>query len=325
MKKVLGLIMVLLVLSACGRGREEVDTSKLRVGIVLGTGGLGDKSFNDSAYAGLLRARDELGAEFKYVEPANVSEFDQFLDDYASAGYDLVVGVGFDMEDSLRKTAQNYPGVNFVIVDAVVEEENVTSIVFDEVEGSFIVGALAGMMTETDKLGFIGGLDISFINRFRDGFEAGAKHVNPEAEVMSLYVGGVNPFNDPAKAKEQAISLNKSGADIIYAAAGGSGRGVMDAVAEGEKLYAIGVDSNQDGDVEGKVITSMLKRVDNAIYKTIEDSINGEFKGGVTVFGLEEGGVSITDLKFTRELIGEERLQRLEGIQEGIIEGEIQP
>jgi len=325
MKKILGLIMVLIMLSACGKEKEEMSSSKLKVGIVLGTGGLGDKSFNDSAYAGLIRARDELGAEFKYVEPANVSEFDQFLDDYASAGYDLVVGIGFDMEDSLRKVARNYPDVKFVIVDAVIEENNVTSIVFDEREGSFIVGALAGMMTETDELGFIGGMDISFINNFRDGYEAGARYTNPEVQIMSLYVGGINPFNDPARAKEQAISLHKSGADIIYTAAGGSGRGVMEAISESEKLYAIGVDSDQDGDVEGKVITSMLKRVDNAIYRTIEESIQGKFNGGVTVFGLEEGVVSTTDLTFTRELVGEERIERLEAIQEGIKKGEIQP
>lgn len=261
--------------------------------------------------------------DFKYVEPANISEFDQFLDDYASAGYDLVIGVGFDMEDSVRKAAQTYPDVKFAIVDAVINEENVAALIFDEKEGSFIVGALAGMMTETDKLGFIGGLDISFINKFKDGYEAGAKYTNPKVKVMSLYVGGTNPFNDPARTKEQSISLYNSGADIIYAAAGGSGRGVMEAITENEKLYAIGVDSDQDGDVEGKVITSMLKRVDNAVYKVIEDCINKEFSGGVTVFGLKEGGVSTTDFTFTRDLIGEERIQKLEVIQEKIKRGEI--
>ncbi len=320
----LGILMILMF-TGCGGKKEAADTGekKLKVGMVLSTGGLGDKSFNDSAYAGLVRAKEDYNIEFNYVEPASISEFGQFLDDYAAAGYDLVVAIGFNMESPLKEVAPNYPDTKFAVVDAVVDEPNVTSILFNSKEGSFMVGAVAGMMTKTDTLGYIGGIDMSFLNEFRDGYIAGAEYVNPKVEVRSLYVGGSNPFNDPAKAKELSLALKNNSADIIYGVAGGSGLGLLEAVSENEDLYAIGVDSDQDGAVEGKVLTSMMKRVDNSLYTITGELVEGKLENGIRMFGIKEGGISTSEFKFTRDLIGEEKLAKLKAIEEKIISGEV--
>lgn len=327
MKKIILLLslLMMMVVAGCGKDKDEVveDKNKPKVGMVLNLGGRGDKSFNDSAYAGMERAREDFDIDYNYVEPTSLSDFSQYLEDYAMAGYDLVVAIGYDMETPLAEVAPNYPDTKFVVVDTVVDQGNVSSVLFNNKEGAFIVGALSGLMTETDKIGYIGGIDMSFLNEFRDGYTDGAKYTNENVEVLNLYVGGSNPFNDPAKAKELALSLGNSNADIIFAAAGGSGRGLMEAVNENEDLYAIGMDSNQDAEVEGKVITSMMKRVDNAVYSTIEKYLDGTLESGVEVYGLKEGGVSTTEFEFTKDLIGEENLAKLEEIQEKIKSGEI--
>jgi len=325
MTMILGVLM-LLVLTACGGKKETAEKTddKIKVGMVLNLGGLGDKSFNDSAYAGMVRAHEDYDIDFNYVEPTSLADFTQFLEDYAMAGYDLVVAIGYDMETPLKEVAPNYPNTKFVVVEAVVDEPNVTSVLFNSKEGSFIVGALSGMMTETNKLGYIGGIDMTFLNEFRDGFTEGAKYINPEIDVVNLYVGGGSPFNDPAKAKELALSLANSGADIVFSAAGGSGRGLMEAVNENEKLFAIGIDSDQDSEVEGKVLTSMMKRVDNSLYSIVGEYVEGNLTSGVKVFGLAEGGVSTTGFQYTGEMIGEEKLAKLEEIKEKIINKEIQ-
>lgn len=327
MKKILLLLgmVMLLMLTACGGSKEGAEPKKevKKIGMVLNLGGLGDKSFNDSAYAGLTRAKEDYDIDFSYVEPTSLAEFSQFLDDYASGGYDMVIAIGFDMETPLNEVAPNYPDTKFVVVDAVVDQPNVTSVLYNVREGAFMAGSLAGLMTETDKIGYIGGIDMAFLNDFRDGYIAGAKHVNPNVEAVSLYVGGVNPFNDPAKAKEQALSLKDNGVDIIFAAAGGSGRGLMEAVNENENLYAIGIDSDQDAEVEGKVLTSMMKRVDNTLYAIVGEFIAGELTSGVHVFGLAEEGVSTTEFTYTKDLIGEEKLNKLEEIKQEIINGDL--
>lgn len=327
MKKIIFLfgLLVLLTLVGCGKETDNKDskTKKLKIGMVLNMGGLGDKSFNDSAYAGMKRAELDYDINFNYVEPTSLSDFSQYLDDYASAGYDLVIAIGYDMNSPLKVVAPNYPNTKFIVVDTIVDEPNVTSIMFNNKEGAFIVGALSGLMTKTDKIGYIGGVDMSFLNEFRDGYIDGARYTNPNIEDLNLYVGGTNPFNDPAKAKELALSLKNSGADIIFAAAGGSGRGLMEAVNEDKDLYAIGMDSDQDADVKGKVLTSMMKRVDNVLFQSVGDFINGNLQNGVKVYGLKEGGVSTTNFEYTKEVIGEENLVKLKKIEEKIINGEI--
>jgi basic membrane protein A len=308
-------------LTACG-GKKEEDNGKLKVGLVLSTGGLGDKSFNDSAYAGLREAEEKLGVQIKYVEPANVSEFDTFLREFAEANYDLIIGIGFQMKDSVVKVASEYPDNNFVMVDEPIDMPNVISATFNEPEGSFLAGALAGMMTKTNRVGFIGGIEVPLIQKFGDGFMAGAKYVNPEITSFKAYVGGNSPFNDPARGKEMALSMIDSGADIIYHAAAGSGIGVFEAAKE-RGVYAIGVDSNQDDVVPGTILTSMLKNVDRAVFTIIKNTQEKGFQAGQMEFNLANDGVGITDLEYTKDQVGEDKLKKLEAIKADIISGKI--
>lgn len=290
-------ILSLMLLSACGEKTEKKDQKNkgLKVGLVLNLGGLGDKSFNDSAYAGLVRAKDELGIDFKYVEPGTLADFDTFLVEFAEANYDLVIALGHDMNDPVSKVAADYPDIKFAIVDTVVDLDNVTSIVFNEQEGSFLAGYMASLASQTKKLGFIGAMDIPSINNFYKGYKQGALYADADTDIINLYVGGGKPFNDPAKAKELSISLYNNDVDVVYAAAGGSGRGMLEAVKEIKGLYAFGVDSNQDAEVPGKIISSMMKRVDNALYQTVAELQKGTLKSGTEVFGIKEGGVGLTD------------------------------
>ncbi len=325
MKKIKFLLLVLLgmFLVACGgKEKEERANDSVKVGIVLSTGGLGDKSFNDSAYEGLIRAKEELGIEFKYVEPANPSEFDAFLRDFSEADFDLIVGIGFQMADSIRAVAKDYPKVNYLMVDEPIDLPNVKSAIFDEAEGSFLAGVLASLVSKNGKVGFIGGIEVPLIQRFGKGFFAGAKYVNENVRTYEAYVGGTNPFNDPAKGKEIAISMADQGADIIYHAAAGTGMGLFEAAGE-RGIYAIGVDSNQDGVRPGVVLTSMLKRVDVAIYEVVKELTQGRFEPSVTKFNVENNGVGLTNFEFTRNDIGEENIAKVEEIKKAIINGEV--
>ena len=326
MKKLMILIMVImaLLLTACGGSKKETkeDTNSLKIGLVLSTGGLGDKSFNDSAYAGLIEAEGKLGVKIKYVEPANVSEFEPFLRQFAEADYDLIIGIGFQMRDSIVKAAKEYPNIHFLMVDEPIDMPNVISATFNESEGSFVAGALAGMMTKTNTIGFIGGMEVPLIKRFGDGFMAGAKYINPEIITFEAYVGGNSPFNDPARGKEMALSMIDSKADVVYHAAAGSGMGVFEAAKE-RGVYAIGVDSNQDAVVPGTVLTSMLKKVDRAVFTVIKDIKEKGFEAGQMKFNLANNGVGITDLQYTKDQISEDKLEKIEEIKTDIISGKI--
>ena len=330
MKKVLTLLAMLamVVLTACGGKKEAAEAPKaadakpLKVGIVLSIGGLGDKSFNDSAYRGLEMAKKDLGIEFKYVEPASPSEDEGYLREYAEAGYDLVIATGFLMKDSAEKVAKDFPNVKFALIDEISTLPNVASLVFSEDQGSFLVGALASKMSKNGNVGFVGGMEIPLIQKFLKGYEMGAKYINPNVKVQSLYIGGSNPFNDPVKAKEMALSLTKQGADVVYHAAGGSGKGVFEAAKE-SKVFAIGVDSNQDGEAQGVILTSMIKNVDIAVYNTIKAVKEGTFKAGEQRFGVAEGGVGTTNFEFTKDIIGAEKIAKLEQIKKDIVDGKI--
>ncbi|HHV80344.1 MAG TPA: BMP family ABC transporter substrate-binding protein [bacterium] len=299
--------------------------AKAKVGIVYDVGGRGDKSFNDAAYKGLQDAVKKLDIEGKDVEPgeggANREELLRLL---AEQGYDLVIGVGFLFTDALVKVAKDFPNTKFAIVDGVIEDlPNVRSLVFKEHEGSFLVGAIAGLMTKTNKVGFVGGMDMSLIHKFEVGYRAGVKYVNPKAEIFVNYIGVTgDAFKDPVKGKELALSQFKQGADIVYHASGASGEGVIEAAKEMKK-FAIGVDSNQNWIAPGYVLTSMLKKVDVAVYKTIEDLVNGKFTGGVKVYGLRENGVGVAYDKYNEKLIPESVRRRVAQIRLDIIAGKI--
>ncbi|MGX6591370.1 basic membrane protein A [Cetobacterium ceti] len=294
----------------------------LRVGIVLSTGGLGDKSFNDSAYKGLEKAKEDLGIEFKYVEPASPAEDEEFLRQYADADYDLIIATGFQMTEAAKAVAADYPDLKFAMIDDVIDLPNVKSLTFKEEEGSFLVGALAAMMSKTGTIGFVGGMENPLIKKFQVGYEQGAKYVNPKIKVLSVYTTGPNPFNDPVRGKENAISEINQGADVVYHAAGGTGIGVIDAAKE-KGVYAIGVDSDQDGVAPGTVLTSMIKRVDVAVYDTVKSVKDGDFKPGLTVYGVAENGVGMTDFQFTKEKIGAEKIAKLDEIAKKIANKEI--
>lgn len=316
MKKINSIIMFLLL-------SVTILAAPLKVGLILAMGGLGDKSFNDSAYAGLLKAQKDFNVEVKYVEPNSWMEDAYFLEEYSQNGFDLIIATSYTAQDAMEDISSKFPNTKYAIVDTRAKEgENIASLVFDESEGSFLVGAIAAKMSKTGKVGFIGALDIPLINRFKSGYEQGAKYVNPNISVITTYVGGDAPFSDPLKGKEHAYSLANQGVDIIYHASGNTGIGILEGVKE-KGIYGIGVDCDQDDIVKGQVLTSMLKNVNNAIYKVIEDTVNGEFKGQVYNFGLKENGVGTTDFKYTRQIIGSENINFVENLKADIISGKI--
>lgn len=282
---------LLVLLVGCGGGETEIVTEEdqLRVALVIGL--LGDRSFLDSAAAGMAMVNDEYPEVFtRIIENADVGEQQLGARAMAEEGYDLVITVGFGSADWTDEIAQEYPDTNFAIVDAVLASPNGTGLTFREDEGSFTVGMIAAMLTETGKVGYIGGMDVPLLRRFELGFIQGVKYANPDVEVISGWVGA---FNDPSKGLELAMTQYAEGADIIYAAAGRSGEGVLQA-ARDRGLYAIGVDSDQDYIQPGHVITSMLKRVDLAVFQAVTALVNGELTGGQRVFGLAEGMVGAT-------------------------------
>ncbi|MGL5413312.1 BMP family lipoprotein [Cetobacterium sp.] len=316
MKKI-NSIVIFLLLSA------TILAAPLKVGLILAMGGLGDKSFNDSAYAGLLKAQKDFDIEVKYVEPNSWMEDAYFLEEYSQNGFDLIIATSYTAQDAMEDISTKFPNTKYAIVDTRAKEgANIASLVFDESEGSFLVGAIAAKISKTGKVGFIGALDIPLINRFKSGYEQGAKYVNPDIEVITTYVGGDAPFSDPLKGKEHAYSLANQGIDVIYHASGNTGIGILEGVKE-KGIYGIGVDCDQDDIVKGQILTSMLKNVNNAIYKVIEDTVNGEFKGQVYNFGLKENGIGTTDFKYTKEVIGSENIKFVEKLKEDIISGKI--
>ncbi len=303
---------------------------KLRVGMVYDVGGKGDLSFNDMAYAGLSRAQKDFGAkvDVKDLEPAAGGENrEELLRLLAGEKYDLIFGIGFLFTDAITNVAKQFRGVKFGIVDGFVDKEpNVSSLLFSEHEGSFLVGAAAALKSKAGKIGFVGGMKIPLIEKFEAGFIAGAKYVKPSIEVYSDYAGTTGEaFRDPVKGKELATAQFDRGADIIYHASGGTGIGVFEA-AVAKKKMAIGVDADQSlmvrADQRSQILTSMMKRVDVAVYGTIKDLVNNRYKAGVRVFGLKEGGVGYAVNEHNRALI-QDIVPRLETIKKDIIAGKV--
>ena len=289
------------------------NQSVSKVAIVYSTGGLGDNSFNDAAKAGLDAAKATHGDALEVKEACEssctVADITTQLAALEAEGvYDLIIGIGFSAGDGVTAAA-NGSSTNFMIIDSVVDLPNVASVTFKEHEGSFLAGALAAMVTTTKKLGFLGGLDIPLINKFGAGFEHGAKYIDSTISVTVAYSPDPNnPWGDLAGGKQVAETMIEAGADVVYAAAGGTGLGVFDAVSaannastDGAKFYGVGVDSNQDGLSEGNVLTSMLKRVDVAVETQIDAVVGGTWAAGVTELGLAEDGVGITDMAFTND------------------------
>ncbi|MCH7902940.1 MAG: BMP family ABC transporter substrate-binding protein [Armatimonadetes bacterium] len=300
---------------------SDGKTGVMTVGIVFDTGGLGDKSFNDSAWRGIERAVGELAIRDMRIESGSESEYEDNLILMAEEGIDLVIAVGINMQTALKTVAPQYPNVSFAIIDgSILDLPNVRSLKFKEEEGSYLVGFLAGLMTESGKIGFVGGQALALIRKFEYGYRAGAERARPDVEFLpAKYIGS---WDDVDQAKVAANVLYASGADVVYHAAGRAGLGVIRSAAENEK-WAIGVDSDQDGVEEGYVLTSMVKGVDKAVFQTIQDFLNGEFTSGEKVYDLASGGVGVSEFRFTRGDIGEDNIKLLEDIKRMIISGEI--
>jgi basic membrane protein A and related proteins len=291
--------------------------------VIFDMGGKFDKSFNEAAYNGAERFKNEAGIEYLEFEVTNESQRDQALRRMARRGANVVIAVGFSFATPLEQIAQEFPDTKFVIIDGVVEQPNVQSVVFKEHEGSFLVGMAAAMASKTGKVGFVGGMDIPLIRNFAHGYQQGVKYINPDAEVF-VNMTGTTPaaWNDPAKGAELAQSQFDRGADVVYAAAGGTGLGVLQAAADSGNL-SIGVDSNQNYLHPGSVLTSMLKRVDVAVYNAFKDAKEGTLKTGTQNLGLAEEGVGYAVDDNNRALITPEMEAKLEDAKAKIIGGEL--
>jgi len=312
-----------ILVSGCTRKRDTEQRARpadIRVGLVYDMGSKRDRSFNEAAFKGLSQAVEQFEIETQEVEPTRPLDREEGIRVLAEEGYSLVVGVGFAFVDILNDVAPQYPEVLFACVDGRVEgHPNVVSLLFHEEEGSYLVGALAAMKTRSDKVGFIGGMDIPLVRKFEAGYRAGIRSVNPNLEVLSDYAGvTLSAFNDPVRGKELALAQYDQGADIIYQAAGGTGLGVIDAARERDR-WVIGTDANQNYMAPGNVLTSMVKRVDVAVFETIKSVVEGTFSGGVKEFDLSNGGVDFSVDQYNRHLIDEETANVLEEAKREII------
>ena len=287
--------------------------------VIYDMGGKNDKSFNQAGWDGAERWKRETGKPYLEFEIANAAQREQALRRMAERGADPVVAIGFSMSASLEKVAREFPQRRFVLIDAVLTLPNVRSISFKEHEGSFLAGLLAGMASKSGKVGFVGGMDSPLIRRFQCGYEQGARHANPQVQVRANMTGATPAaWADPARGAELAKAQFAAGVDVIFAAAGGTGTGVYQAARDAGRL-AIGVDSNQNHLQPGTMLTSMVKRVDVAVYQA--------FKGvtpGVSVLGLKEGGVDVALDEHNARLVTPAMRQRLEAARADIVAGRIQ-
>ena len=283
-----GLALAGLAFSATAALAQQGD---FKPAIVYDLGGKFDKSFNEGVFSGAEQFKKDTGVAYRDFEPQNDAQREQALRRFAREGHSPIVAVGFSQATAVEKVSKEFPSLKFAIIDMVVEQPNVQSIVFKEHEGSFLVGLLAAQASKSGKVGFVGGMDIPLIRKFACGYVQGVKYAKKDAEVFQNMTGTTGAaWTDPVKGGELAKSQIDRGADVVYHAAGGTGIGVLRAAADAGKL-GIGVDSNQNGLHPGKVLTSMLKRVDVATYNTFKTAKEGTWKPGFSVLGLKEGGV----------------------------------
>jgi basic membrane protein A len=341
MKKPLGLFLLTLAIipaviflatfNGCSEGdKSDVIPGKpIKAGLVFDIGGRGDKSFNDAAYNGLVRAQKELGVDFEVIDPGDGADREAALRKLAfKDGISVIFGVGFIFTEDITKVATEFTNKKFACVDFSVDEKtmipaNLQALEFREEEGSFLVGYLAALTTKTNKVGFLGGMESPLIKKFEAGFRQGVKYGNPNCEIYSAYVS-VNPdgFKNPGKGKEICISQYDKGADIIYHASGLSGLGLFEAAREKKKL-AIGVDLDQSKEAPGYVLTSMVKMVDQAVFQAIKDFKDNSFTRGVKTHGLKEKGVDYVYDDTNKNLIPEDIHKKVEDARAKIISGEI--
>ncbi|MCR2807231.1 BMP family lipoprotein [Paenibacillus soyae] len=349
MKKSLSFMLMLvvaisLVLSACGQDKnngnantntggstnegtkvESDGTGKdFKIGMATDVGGVNDKSFNQSAWEALKYITASTGAETKFLESKGEADMEPNLNNFVKEGYDLTWGIGFLFTDAIKKVAEENPEAKLAVIDAEVAAPNVTSVTFAEHEGSYLVGVVAGLMTESDKIGFVGGMEIPVITRFEKGFAAGVAAVNPDAKVTVTYSGA---FDKPDQGKSIAATMYDDGVDIIFHASGGTGNGVFNEATErkknGAKVWVIGVDKDQSLEFGDEVtLTSMMKGVEAAVTKVSKDLIDGKWEGGKTqVLGLKDNAVGLPET--STKNVPADVLAKVEEYKNKIISGEI--
>lgn len=327
------ILVLILLLAVPGCSRKESSTlpsAGLTVGLVFDVGGRGDKSFNDAAYRGLEKARSELGIDFEYIEPGPGADREAALRQLAArADIALVFGIGFIFTDDITSIANEFPGKKFACIDYTISQNtslppNLVALEFKEEEGSFLVGALAALLTKSNKIGFVGGMQSPLIKKFEVAYVAGAKHANSKCDVLIGYAGITGEaFKNPSKGKELALGQYSQGVDIVYHASGVTGLGVFEAARQMKKL-AIGVDSDQYHEAPGFVLTSMTKIVDTAIFEIIKGTKVNSFPGGtVQTFGLKSKGVDYVYDENNKDLIPDDVHGTVESIRADIIAGKI--
>jgi len=318
-RTVLGAALLLVAGSLHADGHSE-DISPA---VVFDMGGKFDKSFNQGVYDGVERFKEETGTEYREFEVTNETQREQAIRRMAQRGADPILGIGFAQAGPIEAVAKEFPDTRFTIIDGVVDLPNVQSVVFKEHEGSFLVGVMAAMASQSDMVGFVGGMDIPLIRRFACGFEQGAKHADASVDVIQNMTGTTpSAWNDPGRGSELAKGQFDRGVDVIYAAAGGTGVGVYQAAADGGK-FAIGVDSNQNYLQPGTMLTSMLKRVDVAAYDAFKSAMDGTWEPGMRVLGLAEEGVGFAMDENNESLVDADMLAAVDEARAAIVAGDI--
>jgi basic membrane protein A len=322
MEKKCLLIFITMIVGLAGLS-GPARAAGFKAAVIYDLGGKFDRSFNEAAYNGAQMFRQETGISYRDFEPTNEAQFEQALRRFARRKADLVVAVGISYAVPLRNVASEFPDQRFAVIDARVDAPNVQSILFKEHEGSYLVGILAAMSSKSGTIGFIGGMDIPLIRRFALGYREGAQSITPQIKVLESMVGTTGAaWNDPIKGGELARSQFSRGADVIFSAAGPTGLGVIQA-ARDESRLSIGVDSNQNHIQPGYVLTSMLKRVDLAVFHSLMAALDGSWKPGIEVLGLAEGGVDYALDEHNAALISEGMRAAVEAARQAIISGDV--
>lgn len=312
------LFISLLIITGCTEKESTTETDQIKVGIMLSDTGLGDQSFSDLGFIGLEKARDELNISFDYREIADTETYAKGLEELVKSGNDLIMGLGFSIQEDLETIAKKYPEKSFLLVDAQSDLPNIYNVTFKEEEASFLLGAIAGMKTTSNVVGFVGGEDVPLIHKFEKGFTAGVKSENPEAEVLVKYAGD---FGNDKLGESIAKEMITDKADFIYPAAGFTGVGVINE-SQRSGTYTFGVDSDQFYLAEKAVVSSMLKQVDVAIFNTIQELVEtGEISEKNQELGIKENGVSIAPIRVLELSPAEQN--RLEQLQQDIAGGSI--
>jgi basic membrane protein A and related proteins len=318
---------LLLTTAVCAGGllaSAAAYAADVKPAVIYDLGGKFDKSFNEGVFNGASKFKKDTGIDFRDLEIQNEAQREQALRKFAKDGFTPILVPGFTWATALAKVADEFPKTQFAIIDAPVDKPNVASLLFRADEGSFLAGVIAATTSKTGKVGFVGGMDIPLIHDFECGYAQGVKHVNEgDTVIMNMTGTDFHAWNDPVKGGELAKGQMDQGADIVYAAAGATGQGVLKATADAGKL-GIGVDSDQDNLFPGKVLTSMLKRVDVATYDTFKAAKDGTFKGGVRMFGLKEGGVGYAEDEWNKPILSPEAKAAADAAKADIISGKIQ-